>query len=75
MAEEKTLYEKALAFVMGRGFNRVAAEKLVDTIGPEKIMETETKRVATHRPECGVVGETGAHGDLGSNAADYKAPE
>jgi len=24
---------------------------------------------ATHKPECGDVGETGEHGDLGSNAA------
>lgn len=26
----------------------------------------------THRAECGDVGDTGAHGDIGSNAADAK---
>ena len=28
----------------------------------------------THHAACGVVGETGAHGDLGSNAIDYVGP-
>lgn len=28
----------------------------------------------THHAACGVVGETGDHGDLGSNAVDYVGP-
>jgi hypothetical protein len=28
----------------------------------------------THHAACGVVGETGDHGDLGSNAIDYVGP-
>jgi len=28
------------------------------------------KVTLTHKPECGDVGETGEHGDIGSNAAE-----
>jgi hypothetical protein len=33
-------------------------------------MDDETKM--THAPDCGEVGETGEHGDIGANAAEQK---
>jgi len=67
------------------GFNQAQAEILAAR-DAEKVSSAAPPAAAavppaapaaskTHAAACGVVGETGAHGDLGSNAIDYKPPQ
>jgi hypothetical protein len=79
--DEKT--QKAIDVVMAAGYSLPAALGIVKQYGADVILappspceRTQVNFVQpsastnqTHAPECGDVGVTGEHGDLGSNAA------
>lgn len=77
--------QAAINLLISKHYPRVVAEAFVKVWGADRVLEnagafpTEVdeeaaaplprKASTTHKPECGDVGETGDHGDIGENAA------
>lgn len=77
------LIAEAIAWVKSKGYEAAAAVSIVAEHGFRKILRDKAEETGapaakpgtpstTHAAACGDVGETGKHGDLGTNAIDYK---
>lgn len=59
----------AISIVAEHGFRKILRDKAEETGSPAAKPATPS---TTHAAACGDVGETGNHGDLGTNAVDYQ---
>lgn len=60
--KQKSVEQLAVERLRRNGYSEDAIDEAMETYGPRAILNR------THRLECGDVGETGEHGDLGDDA-------